>query len=115
VAARIPHSCVGRFNEARDTCGSSGNDHIAPSSATDARKSSDGKTPTETSRGIEMSKQALDQYVLLTAKLCDLINKGMGDSDDADRLRDEMDPLWYALSEEEEAEARNQCVKLSKT
>jgi len=62
-----------------------------------------------------MSKQALDQYVLLATRLCDLFDKGLADSDDADRLREEMDPFWDSLSEEEKAEARNQCVKLSKT
>lgn len=50
----------------------------------------------------------------MATKLIKLIEDGMSDSAEADRLRDEMDPLWYALSEEEKEEAKKKCAELNK-
>ena len=51
------------------------------------------------------------KYVSLLNKLKDLISAGPDDLPEADALRDEMDPLWFQLSESERAEI-NKNVKL---
>jgi hypothetical protein len=51
------------------------------------------------------------KYVSLLNRLKDLISTGPDDSPEADALRDEMDPLWFQLSESERAEI-NKHVKL---
>ncbi len=58
-----------------------------------------------------MHTAAYYQYVSLVNKLKDLISTGSDDSPEADALRDEMDPLWFQLSESERGEI-NKNVKL---
>ena len=43
--------------------------------------------------------QALDLYKKLMATLGDLQDRGLGNSQYADRLRDEMDSVWNQLTE----------------
>jgi hypothetical protein len=42
-------------------------------------------------------------YRRMTAKLVRMIADGQGDSEAADALRDEMDPVWMTLTKEEVA------------
>lgn len=58
-----------------------------------------------------MHTAAYYKYVDLLNKLKDLISTGPDDSPEAEALRDEMDPLWFQLSESERAEI-NKNVKL---
>ena len=58
-----------------------------------------------------MHTAASYKYVTLLNKLKDLISAGPDDSSQVDALRDEMDPLWFQLSESERAEV-NKNVKL---
>lgn len=58
-----------------------------------------------------MHTAAYHKYVSLLNKLKDLISTGPDDSPEADALRDEMDPLWFQLSDSERAEI-NRHVKL---
>lgn len=51
-----------------------------------------------------MHTAAYHQYVNLLSKLKELISTGADDSPQADALRDEMDLLWFKLSESERAE-----------
>ncbi len=51
-----------------------------------------------------MHTAAYHKYVNLLNKLKDLISTGPDDSPEADALRDEMDPLWFKLSESERSE-----------
>ena len=51
-----------------------------------------------------MHTVAYHKYLNLLNKLKDLISAGPDDSPEADALRDEMDPLWFQLSESERAE-----------
>jgi len=58
-----------------------------------------------------MHTAAYYKYVNLLNKLKDLISTGADDSPEAEALRNEMDPLWFQLSESERAEI-NKNVKL---
>jgi hypothetical protein len=58
-----------------------------------------------------MHTAAYYKYVSLLSKLKELISAASDDSPGADALRDEMDPLWFQLSESERAEI-NKNVKL---
>jgi len=46
-------------------------------------------------------------YRKMTAKLVKMIADGLGDSEAADALRDEMDPVWYRLTPEEKKVANS--------
>jgi len=48
----------------------------------------------------------LEQYASMMASLRDMIDKGQGDGDEADKLRDDMDVVWFRMSEEEKVQAR---------
>lgn len=58
-----------------------------------------------------MHTAAFYKYVSLLDKLKELISAAADESPEVDALRDEMDPLWFQLSESERAEI-NQNVKL---
>jgi len=51
-----------------------------------------------------MHTAAYYQYISLLNKLKELISAAPDDSPEVDALRDEMDPLWFQLSESERAE-----------
>jgi hypothetical protein len=44
---------------------------------------------------------AINEYKTLALELSKLIDRGDGDSEEADAIRDKMDQLWYLLSETE--------------
>lgn len=46
-----------------------------------------------------------ETYLALSAELWALIDAGLGDSPEADALRDKMDAPWYAMTPEEREEA----------
>ena len=46
-----------------------------------------------------MSKSAYQKYKYLLARLKKLINDGDGESEDAEKLRQQMDPLWFKIPE----------------
>ena len=50
---------------------------------------------------------ALEKSKEMTKRLHALIRMGRGDSTAADRIRDETDPLWYDLTDEEQEELRD--------
>ncbi len=60
-----------------------------------------------------MATGAYHKYRALLSQLKDLISRGPDDSLEAEELRDQMDPLWFQLSESERAEI-NKNVKLPK-
>ena len=45
-------------------------------------------------------EEILKEYNEFSDKLDYLINIGLGDSEVADEVRDNMDPLWYSMDEE---------------
>jgi hypothetical protein len=51
-----------------------------------------------------MMSPAAHTYRELYDDLLRLIDAGLGDNDDADALRDQMDAPWYAMTEDERAE-----------
>jgi len=51
-----------------------------------------------------MSK--LKEYTRLQVELLGLINRGLGDSEEADAVRDSMDGPWYSLTEKERKKFR---------
>ena len=51
-----------------------------------------------------MSQRDKFQYATYIVLLHKLIKEGKGDTEEADKLRDKMDPLWYKLGPEEAEE-----------
>lgn len=53
-----------------------------------------------------MQDPAVRVYTRLLRQLHTLIDQGSDESPEGDQLRDEMDPLWYAMSESEREEMK---------
>ena len=47
------------------------------------------------------------EYAELRAELRLLIKLGLGDGEEADKIRDEMDYYWYRMTEDEKNTVRN--------
>lgn len=56
----------------------------------------------------KIGKSCLDQYRELCKRLHVLIEQGRDETEEGDTLRDEMDPMWYGMSEEERELIRNE-------
>lgn len=49
----------------------------------------------------EMTQEEIfDQYIKYWIELNEMWHNGSGESKEAEKLRDEMDPLWYAMNPE---------------
>jgi hypothetical protein len=52
-------------------------------------------------KSVAAEKSVMDRYLEKLTLLDELIRCHKGDSEEADALRDEMDPLWFQMSEQD--------------
>lgn len=58
-----------------------------------------------------LSGSSYHEFVLLSDRLDDLINRGKGESEDADHLREAMDTSWYRMTEEQRKILREKLIE----
>lgn len=49
-----------------------------------------------------------EEYLIHFAQLTELVKCGEGDQPQADQLRDEMDNLWYSMTDDEREEVKQE-------